>query len=217
MTGRTVRYMLMAFENAPSVYNKLCGKYVSMIGSQKSDGESLQVKINNQPILQSPAVTAGYKYGLLEEVFGLPLMVPSCMFSPDGQFYDYNASQRSQTDHSEQYTRWWNNQGFSRDTLWGHPQWNLVGTGHYLGINLHKPIYTQDGSLQRANIPGSGVLISETPIQIDYIREVVGANSAGGADADYSPSDNVQRIMVLYCAVEKRTILKNGKFSTTQT
>ena len=243
MTGRVLRYLLIAIENSKnnpnttesgtpadvrgeegqiSKYNPLLGKYTSELGTTINDGESLQIKINNIPILQSPAVADGYKYGLLEEVFGMPLMVPSSQFSHYGQVYDKEAAYRSETTGSELGTKWWCNLGFSRDKLWGVPQTALAGKCHYLGLNLHKPIYTQDGRLQRANVPGSGVMISETPIVIDYNRTITGPNGyaeqeTANINAETDWGTNYQRQMYIFACVEKRVVLKNGKFSTSET
>ena len=78
---------------------------------------------------------------------------------------------------------------------------NLVGSNHFIGVNLQKPLLAADGSLVRANLPGSGTRCGPTPIQIEIDRLI----PCGFAD-------DHRNVFVCLC-VEKTLNIKMGTIS----
>ena len=197
MTNRVVRSLYFGREPVPnantSYKNQIFNKYCSFIGSRADKGESLQVKINDQPLFQSPMVADGQKYSALEETFGMPLNVPLCMYSHYGSYHDGLSG-------GVLYNSWTENCNVAADTIYGVPQTSIVGGHHYMGVNLHKPIL-QNGMLIRSDSPNSGVLITSSPINIQYSRDI--------------STDNENSILNVWAVVEKQSVLKMGQFVTT--
>lgn len=204
-TNRVIRAMY--FSRVPTSTtptddrNALLNKYFSEVGSVVDKGEDFQIKINDQPLFQSPVNMDGHKYNLLEEAMGLPLGVPNAGYSHYGGWVDeLNAG----VGGLVKFADFTNNKGFSQDTIQGFAQsTSLTGAYHYMGCNLHKPSLLSDGSLVRADVPGAGMLCGDSPVQIVYNREVT-----NGLD------NNAQ--FTIWTVVEKQSRLKMGQFITTQ-
>lgn len=203
-TNRVLRAMY--FARVPTATpgndrNGLLNKYFSEVGSVVDKGEDFQIKINDQPLFQSPVNMDGHKFNLLEEAMGLPLGVPNAGYTHYGGWAD---ALNDGVGGLVKYGDWTNNKGFSQDTIEGFAQSTaLTGNYHYFGANLHKPSLLADGSLVRADVPGAGMLCGDAPVQIVYNREVT-----NGRDNDAQ--------LFVWTVVEKQSRLKMGQFITTQ-
>ena len=180
--------------------NCLKNIYSSKPLSHLPDGERIQVKINQQNVFNQPLEHNGHKLHELQTAYGASFCKPQCS-------YEMNDIVLDALD-KERYAGSFAGQIFEPKSIVSRTascqSWsmqNLVGSNHFIGVNLQKPLLAADGSLVRANLPGSGTRCGPTPIQIEIDRLI----PCGFAD-------DHRNVFVCLC-VEKTLNIKMGTIS----
>ena len=188
---------------AISPYNSINGLkniYSSSPLSHLPDGERIQIKINQQNVFNQPLEHNGHKMHELQLAYGSSFCKPQSTYEYtdivldgiDKQIYAGSVAgvrfpQKSLISNTASI------QGWSCQ--------NLVGSNHFIGVNLQKPLLTQQGDLVRANLPGSGTRCGPTPIIIEIDRLIpFGFN-------------NDNRVMNVCMVVEKTLNIRGGVVS----
>lgn len=160
------RQYAMGGFNAISPFNN---KYASRALSYLKDGERIQIKFNQQNIFNQPLEQSGHKLHELQVAYGSSFCQPQTTYDFDDIVTDsIDAERYAGVDSGE----WFPEKSLMSKTasIQGWSCQNLVGNNHYVGINMQKPLLTEDGRLVRANLPGSGMRCGPTPIIIEIDR-----------------------------------------------
>ncbi len=153
--------------------NGLKNIYASKPLSYLPDGERINIKINQQNIYNQPLESSAHKLHELELAYNGAFCKPQSTYeftdivTDDIDFERYAAANGS-------VGAWFPQKSLMSRTasIQGWSCQELVGTNHFIGINLQKPILTDDGSLMRVNMAGSGLRVGPTPIVIEIDRLV---------------------------------------------
>lgn len=183
--------------NAYNSINGLKNIYASNPLSYLKDGEKIQIKINQQNVFNQPLEHDGHKLHELQQAYGSSFCKPQST-------YEYTDIVTDELDKSR-YAGSVQGIFFPEKSLvaklasvQGWSAQNLVGSNHFIGINLQKPLLTQTGDLLRANLPGSGTRCGPTPIQIEIDRLI-----------PFSHNNDHRNINV--CMVVEKTLnIRNG-------
>ena len=192
--GGTVR------QHAVSPYNSINGLkniYASAPLSHLPDGERIQIKINQQNIFNQPLEHNGHKMHELQLAYGSSFCKPQSSY----EFTDIVTDNIDKEVYAGAVAgiRFPAKSLISNTaSIQGWSCQNLVGSNHFIGVNLQKPLLTQTGELVRANLPGSGLRVGPTPIMIEIDRLI-----PYGFNQDHR---NVNVCLI----VEKTLNIKNG-------
>lgn len=151
--------------------NCLKNIYASRALSYLPEGERIQIKLNQQNVFNQPLEHNGHKLHELQTAYGASLCVPQNTYEfTDVATDEVDAERYAGVDAGE----WFPEKSMMARTasIQGWSCQNLLGNNHFVGINLQKPLLAQDGSLVRANLPGSGTRCGPTPINIEIDRLV---------------------------------------------
>ena len=179
--------------------NGLKNKYCSKALSYLEDGEAIQIQFNSKNIFNTPMVSSGHKMHELQTAYGSTFNQPySCYDFADMSVDDIDnivypgdigrlMYQKSLLSYTHSANSW--------------SVQNLVGQQHYIGCNLQRPVLTENNTLTRMNIPGSGMRCGSLPvsIQIDRLCNIG------------EPDDH--RDLIVCSVIEKTMILKGGQIS----
>ncbi len=169
LSGMTVR-AVMAHMKKAGVVNKLLGQYSS---DAYDVPDQYNIRVNDKQIYPREVQSETYKAYQLGQVFGTDMSVHNAEYSKD------IATDKSVADQTV------SNQPFAAATFQGHAMTELLGSQHYLGVDL---------SISPVNAPGVGMEIGQKPVQM--LHTLTSTNSDfGGRDVRYFST--VERIMTL--------------------
>ncbi len=190
--------------NQYNAINCLKGPYSSRPLSTLLDGERIQIKINQQNVFNQPLEQNGHKLHELQTAYGSSFCKPQSSY----EMTDFVIDKHDQVVYQA------GNNATSVGTFFppksllngssciqGWSVQNLVGSNHYIGINLQKPLLTNTGQLVRANLPGSGTRCGPTPIVIEIDRLTA-----------FGLINDARNVRVC-CIVEKTLNIRNGIIS----
>lgn len=166
LSGMTVRAILAHMKK--SGVHPLLGQYSS---DAYNIPDKYNLRINDKQIYPREVESETVKSHELGLVFGTDISVSSGEYSKDV------ATDKSSADRTV------TNQAFTAKTFEGHAQTSLLGSQHYLGVDL---------SISPLNTPGVGQRIGQKPVQM--LHTVTSTNTDfEGRDVKYFSS--VERIM----------------------
>jgi hypothetical protein len=168
LSGMSVR-AIVAHMRKP-VVNKLLGQYAS---DAYEVSDAYNIRVNDKQIYPRDISSETVKSHQLGQVYGTDISVSSGEYSKD------IATDKSVADHTV------TNQPFTASTFEGHAQTALLGSQHFLGIDL---------SISPLNVMGSGMEIGQKPVQ--FLHTVTNTNTDyQGREVKYFAS--VERMMTL--------------------
>jgi hypothetical protein len=188
--------------------NPLKNVYCSRALTGVKDGLSVQLRINNMNLYNTPLDTQGQHISELETAFGVPLNVPISTYSYlDSSVDELDKLVYPTASIGDTYPI------KSLIPVSSHVQgWQttaLLGSNNYLGFNLQKNILTPSGALVRADdVINAGRRINNTPLEIHIdrmVRRYVNYNDK--PDPATSTDD---RNLLICSVVEKVLNIKNG-------
>ena len=193
-TAGTNRGFAYSLYNEPNcLKNIYCSKQLSHL----SDGERIQIKINQQNLFPQPLENNGEKLHHLQMAYGSSFCKPQStyeitgMVKGEGDQISYPNTVNGTLLLSKSIMS-------PTSSIQGWSNQNLVNSNHFIGINLQKPLLSNDGRLVRSNISGSGTRIGPTPIMIEIDR----------LQAYNQPNDN--RDMHVCCVIERTLNIRMG-------
>ena len=155
---------------APGVMvNPLKNIYASIPLSNLKDGERLQIKINQQNVFNQPLESNAHKLHELQTAYGSSFCKPQCTYENTDIVFDSLDSERFAGTFAGDHFGPKSLMAYTA-SIQGWTCQNLVGSNHFIGVNLQKPLLTNQGNLIRANLPGSGTRCGPTPIVIEIDR-----------------------------------------------
>jgi len=161
------QYAMGGYNQISPLNNKYCSRALSYL----PDGERIQIKFNQQNIFNQPLEQSGHKLHELQVSYGSSFCQPQTSYDFDDIVTDaLDAERYAGIDAGE----WFPEKSLMSKTasIQGWSCQNLVGNNHFVGINLQKPLLTNDGRLVRANLPGAGMRCGPTPIIVEIDRLV---------------------------------------------
>ncbi len=168
LSGMNVR-AVMAHMKKVGV-NKLLGQYSS---DAYDVPDQYNIRINDKQFYPREVVSESYKSYQLGQVFGTDISVHSAEYSKD------IATNKDASDNLV------NNQPFTAATYAGNNMVELLGSQHYLGVDL---------TTSPLNAPGVGQVIGQKPVQM--MHTLTNTNTDyGGRDVRYFST--VERLMTL--------------------
>lgn len=173
LSGMNVRAIL-AHMHKSSTVNKMLGVYSS---EAYNVPDSFNVRVNDSQIYPREVQSESQKAYQLSQVFGTDIAVHSAEYSKD------IATDKSSADQDV------NNNPFSAAKLGGNAQTALLGSSHYLGVDL---------SISPINAPGNSTKVGQKPVQM--LHTITNTNA-----------DNTARDVKYFSVVERMMTIKNGQ------
>jgi len=168
LSGMTVRAIMAHMKKAGT--NGLLGQYAS---DAYAISDSFNVRINDKQLFPREVESETRKSHELGQIFGTDISVANAEYSLDV------ATDKASADHTV------TNQPFAATTVEGHPQTDLLGSQHYLGVDL---------SISPLNAPGVGMEVGQKPVQM--LHTLTNTNTDfGGREVKYFSS--VERLMTI--------------------
>jgi len=156
LSGMSVRGVMTHMKKTG--VNKLLGQYSS---DAYDVPDSYNIRVNDKQLYPREVVSETYKAQQLGQVFGTDISVHNAEYSKD------IATNKAVSDQAV------NNQPFSPSTLQGNTMTSMLGSQHYLGVDLTVSPLNQKGSGQRVGQKPIQMLHSITSTNTDYLgREV---------------------------------------------
>ena len=152
-----------------NMVNPLKNIYSSMPLSHLKDGEKIQIKLNQQNVFNQPLESNAHKLHELQTAYGSSFCKPQNTYEMTDIVLDSLDSERYAGTFAGDYFPPKSLMSYTA-SIQGWTCQNLVGSNHFIGVNLQKPLLTNQGQLIRANLPGSGTRCGPTPISIEIDR-----------------------------------------------
>lgn len=209
LSGLSVRYMLMMIQNqginaASPQYNsdeigaqqRIVGKYGST-GPIPINKEKLQIVVNNVNYFQKELDTPARMYNELVDVFGVEPSIPWCVYTNEQNYFQDTVQTATDTGGALNRTRLFKISPSSLVRTDGAyhgnvPKQYLGGALNFKGVNFS---YAHNNSI------GTGMRVSETPLEISY-------------DYPWCFNDRTgTRLIRIYSCVERVLSIENGNIN----
>ena len=176
--------------------------YSSDALSYLADGCRIQVKVNQSNVYNQPLENAGHYIHELQSAYGASFCMPQSTYNYIDACTDADEVATAGTVVNAGVVAGilFPEKGLISQTanFQNISLFSLTGSNFYVGVNMQKPLLTNDGRLMRVNMAGAGTKIGQSPIivEIDRLTPI------------NQQKDN--RDVRICCVVEKVMNIRNG-------